>query len=606
MPAQKLRDYQSRGLAQILAAYKQGARSVLAVSPTGSGKTTLFGHLTAQLTAPVLINVHRRELAAQAGNRLREFGVDFGVIMSGEIPKPYARVQVSMVQTLVRRARFPRAGLVINDEAHLSTANTWQTILDQYPSARILGVTATPWRLGGKPLAGAYDAVVVVATPAELREQGHLCQYVGFSYKTPDLSDVKTTGGDYNEQQTAAAMSTSLIVDNVVEEWLKHARELSTVVFAVTVEHSKTLTERFRAAGVAAEHLDGSTSVDERRAILRRVESGQTRVLCNVGVAVEGLDIPRLKCCVLARPTKSLARAIQMMGRVRRPWQGVTARIHDHAFVIKQHGLPDADRDYALDAKPEAPPSLTTCAQCLALYSGDRCPSCDSVNESMPAGERVLNTVADAEQYGFASGEEEAAPVARPPVTVRWDTVDRMIEGVLSKTWEEPADYGPQRRYLITGGKRDYVLPGTTRLNALMSRVATGTLVRVTYKGETALPGGRSRKEFAVAVDDGKPLQDRKAEAARLYSSGETAYEIARALDVHRSTVERWIASVGVPMRSKQESMGGSPERDAEIKARYERGEGLKTIAKAIGTGHSSVVRVLDRLGIPRRGESAQ
>jgi DNA repair protein RadD len=502
MPPQVLRDYQREGIAKIFAAWKQGARSVLCVSPTGSGKTSLFSWITSQIPVPVLINVHRRELATQACNRLREFGVDFGLIMSGEPVRSGARVQVASVQTLVRR-KVPPAKLVINDEAHLSTAKTWNTILDEYPDARILGVTATPWRMSGKPLVGAYDAVVVVASPRELREQGHLCDYVGFSYRTPDLSDVKTKGDDYDAQQTAALMSGSVIVDSVVEEWLKHASDMSTVVFAVTVEHSQILTKRFRDAGVAAEHLDGSTPLRQREAILRRVANGETRVLCNVGVAIEGLDIPRLKCCVLARPTKSLARAIQMMGRVRRPWQGVTARIHDHAFVIRKHGLPDQDRDYTLTSKAEKPPSLTTCAECLALYSGPSCPSCSHVNAAEPT-ERVIQTVKDAEQYEFDSGSV-VPEQPKPPVEVTWNTPGRQVEGRFRKSWVKEEPWGKRRCYLVTGAKRDYVLPGTAMLDTLMPRAKPGDLIRVTYIEERILSGGKTRKIFQLEIDDGKP-----------------------------------------------------------------------------------------------------
>lgn len=500
MPAQILRDYQKRGLAEILGAYKSGARSVLAVAPTGSGKTTLFTSLAADVPS-TLILVHRRELATQAANRLREFGADFGFIMAGEQPKPYARIQIASVQTLVRR-RAPRAALVVCDEAHLSTAATWQAVLDQYPNSRILGVTATPWRLSGKPLIGLYDRCVIIARPRELREAGHLCPYVGFSYKTPDLSSVRTTGGDYNEKQSAAAMSDSLIVDNVVEEYAAHARDLSAVVFAVTVEHSLQLTAKFRAAGISAEHLDGSTSKDRRDAILRRVEQGRTMVLCNVGVAVEGLDIPRLKCCILARPTKSLARAIQMMGRVRRPWNGTTARIHDHAFVIKAHGLPDEDRDYALNAKPERPPSLTQCEECFALYSGPGCPACSHVNAPKPAGERELNTVPDAEKIEFESGKEELVERREKPTPVRWTTPGRVVEGQFLGTRSERTDWGTQRRYLIRTSRRDYDLPGTTRLDALMRQVVSNARIRVTFLGDTPLAGGKHRKEFKVEVDD--------------------------------------------------------------------------------------------------------
>lgn len=505
MPAQTLRPYQTDALKRVIDAWRDGARSVLLVAPTGSGKTSVFSSLAAQvqLTQGVLINTHRRELVDQAANRLREFGVEFGLIMSGEARNPRARTQIATVQTLVKR-QFPRAALVINDEAHLSTAATWTTILAQYPHARILGVTATPWRLGGKPLAGAYDAIVIAATPAELRQQGYLCDYVGFSYLAPDLSEVSSNGSEFNEKESAAAMSGTLIVDNVVEQWGTHARELSTVVFAVTVEHSKQLTARFKAAGVRAEHLDGQTPLFQRQAILRRVDRGETRVLCNVGVAVEGLDIPRLKCCVLARPTMSLARAIQMMGRVRRPWQEQVARIHDHAFNIKRHGLPDQDRDYSLNSKAEKPPSLSTCSECLAVYTGSACPACGAQNEVKPAAERVLQTVADAEQFEFSSDETPAAPVReeRPPVTIRWDTLGREIAGLFVSQSEEQTEYGPQKRYLIRSKTRDYNLPGTTRLNALMSKVPEGSNVRIKYLSDTKLPQGRARKEFKVWIDD--------------------------------------------------------------------------------------------------------
>jgi DNA repair protein RadD len=502
LPAQQLRPYQQDGLNRILAAWKAGARTQLGVLPTAGGKTTLFTHLASEIKAPVLLLVHRRELAEQAANRLREFGVDFGYIMSGEQPKPYARVQVASVQTLVKR-KAPRAGLVICDEAHLSTAATWSTILDNYPRARILGVTATPWRLAGKPLVGAYDACTVIATPAQLRQQGYLCPYVGFSYLAPDLSDVKTTGGDYNEHQSAEAMKAPQIVDSVVREWKAHASELSTAVFAVTVEHSQQLCDEFRAAGVRAEHLDGSTPLDQRRAILRRVGDGTTRVLCNVGVAVEGLDIPRLKCIVLARPTKSLARYIQMVGRGRRPWNGLTCRIHDHAFNLRLHGLPDADRDYSLSAKPEKPPSLSRCECGAYTEPGQPCRGCGKERESEPAGERILATVPDAEQFSFSSEDVEPTPASAddlPPVPVRWEN-PREIEGRLTGVTEEKTDYGAQKLYALTGPKRRYTLPGTAQLNHLMSKVEVGAYVWVNYIGRES--SNRGRHLFKVEVDDG-------------------------------------------------------------------------------------------------------
>lgn len=510
MPPQALRPYQQEGLANVLDAFRGGARSVLCILPTGGGKTTLFSHLIAGLHSRgkrAVVLVHRRELAEQACKRLREFGVPHGLIMAGEVAQPWHGVQVASVQTLTRRTA-PAADLVVCDEAHLSTAATWASILSQYPAARILGVTATPWRLSGKPLAGAYDASVVVASPAQLRERGFLCDYVGFSYRTPDLSSVKTTAGEYNERESAAAMGQSAIVDNVVEEWGKHARELSTVVFAVTVGHSRQLTDAFRASGVAAEHLDGAAPLELRKAILRRVELGQTRVLCNVGVAVEGLDIPRLKCCVLARPTKSVSRYLQMVGRVRRPWEGVSARIHDHAFCIAQHDLPDAERDYSLTAKAEAPPSLSTCSECFALNPpGQPCRNCGAERKPVEAvreGPEMLGAD-EVEQFGFESGEE-AAPtppvVERPPVRVTWNRHGQEVKGDYRETWVEENPSYKRRWYRLHDGKRARDVPGGKHLDMLMAKVPAGSRdVVITYK-DTASSGMRI---FDVSYDDGTP-----------------------------------------------------------------------------------------------------
>jgi DNA repair protein RadD len=517
MPAQTLRQYQLNGRRQILDGFLAGALRQLVVAPTGSGKTSVFCYLTEELRVPVLILVHRRELAKQAANRLREFGVDFGLIMRGEPPQPSKRVQIASKDTLVHRPRetWPKAKVIICDEAHLSTAATWRKILEHYPHARVLGFTASPWRMSGKPLAGAYDRVIVVATPRELREQGHLSDYVGFSYKAPDLDGIDTVGEDYDQQQAAAAMSA--ITGDIVGQWLAHASQLSTIVFACTVEHSQELTAKFKAAGVTAEHLDGTTPQFQRDAILKRVESGATRVLCNVNVVVEGLDIPRVKCCVLARPTKSLARYIQQVGRPRRPWrdpktgQLVTTRIHDHAFCITQHGLPDADRDYSLHAKPEKPPALMRCSKCFANYEGGRtCPACGVTAEAKPQGEREVKEV-DAEQFEFSSEEAEALaaidaataalPEAwKPPTRVRWDAVGRVVEGVYEGSKDEETSYGKRLQHLVRGPKRTYSLPGAKHLNELLRRVKVGAHVIVKFAGHAG--DGRGMHRFELEARD--------------------------------------------------------------------------------------------------------
>src|SRR5262249_5249823 len=135
----------------------------------------------------------------------------------------------------------------------------------------------------------------------------------------------------------------------------RRATGARTVAFAVSIEHSRHLAERFNAAGIPAEHLDGETPTPERDAILQRLEYGVTRVVSNVGVLCEGWDQPSVKCCILARPTKSTGLYLQQVGRILRPWsdpatgQARRAVILDHAGCAHEHGLPQDDREFTLE-----------------------------------------------------------------------------------------------------------------------------------------------------------------------------------------------------------------------------------------------------------------
>jgi superfamily II DNA or RNA helicase len=158
-----------------------------------------------------------------------------------------------------------------------------------------------------------------------------------------------------------------------------------TVAFAVSVEHSRHIAERFRGAGIAAEHLDGETSTDERAAILARLERGETRVVSNCGVLCEGWDQPSVKCCILARPTKSTGLYLQQAGRILRPWtdpetgRAPRAIILDHAGCAVEHGLPQDDREFSLADAPKKSrrdgasraPAARTCPQCCAVVAKD-------------------------------------------------------------------------------------------------------------------------------------------------------------------------------------------------------------------------------------------
>jgi DNA repair protein RadD len=394
--SQVLRDYQVTGLERTREALRvlkaaQRPQRVLLVAPTGAGKTTIAAKMiegVAVRGGKALFIAHRKELVDQCSQRLDGAGVDHSIIMArSSRAAPWSPVSVASVPTLARRLSFrPEASLLIIDEAHHARASTYGAILAAYAGVPVVGLTATPWRLDNKGLGELFEETVVVSTPAKLIEQGHLVPYSGFAYDAPDLARVRKSKGDFDKVQLEIAMSKSRIVGNIVEQWQVHCAGKRTVLFAVSVAHSKEMVDRFKAAGVTAEHLDGTMGKAEREGILARFRDGLATVVCNVNVLTEGFDLPAIEVIILARPTLSLGLYLQMVGRGMRPWPGKdVCRIHDHAGCILRHGVPDQVRDYSLHfdprkAKKKLPP-MRTCRFCFAVFAGapSSCPACGEV-----------------------------------------------------------------------------------------------------------------------------------------------------------------------------------------------------------------------------------
>lgn len=428
------RPYQVEGIDAARRAIAEGVKRVLLVLATGGGKTVVAAlvALGALLKGKrVLFVGPRREIIAQAFWKLVEAGIpelSCGVIMAdGVIPhavtrqpydarRPHAPVQVASVQTLANR-KPPPADVVFIDEAHHATSETWAKIIAHYTEAGavVVGLTATPCRADGAGLSKWFDRMHVIAGFADLAAQGFLVTPRVFSTPhAPDLSKVRLTrSGEYNAEELAATMRTRALVGDVVEHWRKHAEGRTTVVFAASVEHSRDLCEAFRAAGVAADHVDANTDPAERDAALARLARGETTVLCNMGICTEGWDLPRCKCVIIARPTKSLSLFLQMAGRGLRPWEDVSAILLDHAGVVHEHGLPQDDREWSLDGrvKRKGAVAVRTCDGCYAALPGGTavCTECGYV---FPVEEREVPEVVDGELL-----EVESKP--KPTVTER-------------------------------------------------------------------------------------------------------------------------------------------------------------------------------------------
>ena len=370
-PGIEPRQYQFDAWAGARAAVAQGERPVI-VAPTGSGKTVCFALIT--LTAvhrgsPVLWIAHRRELIFQARDRLQSFGLHCGLILAGFDPDPGAPVQVASIDTL-RRRPMPPAKIVLLDECHRGQARTVRKVLSYYQEqgSAICGATATPMRADGQGLKPVFTALVETVTGDELRASGVLVPIRAFAPDRPDLSSVKTTAGDYNDEQSYGVMTH--LSGRVVDTWLKHAQGRRTLVFACTIAHSRELEARFREAGVAVEHLDGETPNDIRAGIFRRLTAGETTVVCNCAVCVEGIDLPNLEAIVMARPTQSVTLFLQSVGRGVRCSPGKSdCLLLDHAGNCHRLGHPEEPRQWSLDGRPKKKKErkLAVCPQCGAV-----------------------------------------------------------------------------------------------------------------------------------------------------------------------------------------------------------------------------------------------
>ena len=369
-----LRDYQEGFVARIRQAFSRHRR-VLAVSPTGSGKTVAFAYITTSAAAKgkrVAIVAHRTEIVGQISDALDSMGVRHGRVQPGH-NHTNDPVQICMIQTAVRRLDWMDApDLIIVDEAHHAISNSYQAMLTRWPSAKILGVTATPQRLDGRGLGRMFDDMVLGPTPSELIKSGWLA---GYDYLAPpssvDLSHVSTRAGDYATDELAEAIDKIVITGDAVAHYKEFIAPRSAIVFAVRVDHAGHVAEQFCASGISAASVDGTMDRVVRRDRIEGIGNGKYQVLTSCALISEGLDVPSVGGVILLRPTKSLALHLQTIGRALRPKSdGSRATILDHVGNIHRHGLPDAPRRWSLDDKKRKSESapVKQCEVCYRIF----------------------------------------------------------------------------------------------------------------------------------------------------------------------------------------------------------------------------------------------
>lgn len=352
----QLRPYQQDLIAKIFQSWDVGNRRVMAQMPTGAGKTVVLSSIVqnfADRGLKCLVLAHRQELINQAVEKLEAIvNEPVGVIVAGVQPDYDRDTQVASVQSMARRMeKYPHFDLIVIDESHHSTSSSYSKILDNYPSAKVLGVTATPIRLDGKGFRGVFDELICGVTVSELIEMGSLSPYKYFAgERAMSVIGVGKQGGDFKASAVEAANPIEIVANQVIEAYRRHLAGKQAVIFAVSVAHSVAITEALKSVGISAHHLDGMTDSGERKSAMQLFRDREIQILSNCALFDEGLDIPSIDGVILARPTASLSRFLQMAGRSLRVAGGKEhATIVDLAGNYERLGMPSDDREWTLD-----------------------------------------------------------------------------------------------------------------------------------------------------------------------------------------------------------------------------------------------------------------
>ncbi len=375
------RIYQTVALDDIRKNFAKGIKKALLHMATGAGKTFIFCDILKGVHAKnkkAIMVAHGAALVEQASQRLFRENVPHGVMQANHWNNnPAALIQICSIDTLYRRKIAPPADILIIDEAHLAVSTSFKWLIDSYKNIYILGVTATPHVKKG--LRHIADTVIYPITIKELIEQGWLVPPRYYAPTKINLDKLKIRSGDYALDELSEEVSKAAVYGDIADHWKKHADNRPTVCFAVSIKHSIAIRDFLNAAGIPTEHMEANTSEPERKAILSRLESGQTKIVTNVGILCVGVDLPYLGAIIMARPTKSYCLYIQQLGRGTRPFPNKKDFIVlDHANNVMEHGFIEHERRCLLDgwAKEKLTLQTYTCEQCYAVNPRPFCESC--------------------------------------------------------------------------------------------------------------------------------------------------------------------------------------------------------------------------------------
>ena len=343
-----LRDYQIDICSRVSEAFEHH-RSVMVQMPTGTGKTMVLAELVKRLMMKdegirILIVAHRRELIEQIKATIKRMKMDS------------RNITVESIQTISRRidALDFIPSLVVIDEAHHALAKTYKMMWETWPDVKFLGLTATPCRLNGKGFTDLFDILVQSWDIPTFIKAKWLSTYDFMSIKADSrtqqlISSLKKRGadGDYQVKEMDAVLNKRPSIERLYNCVTEFARNRKGFVYAINIDHARSIAEYYQSQGVHAVAIDSHTPVKERERLISSFRSGELQVLVNVDIFSEGFDCPDVEFIQLARPTLSLAKYLQMVGRGLRPSKGKkNCMIIDNVGLYRVFGLPSQIWDW--------------------------------------------------------------------------------------------------------------------------------------------------------------------------------------------------------------------------------------------------------------------
>ncbi len=350
-----LRDYQQEMKTRLFAEW-EFHRNVMVQMPTGTGKTHLLTAIVREFLhasgTPVWIVAHRRELVEQ----IEETVARYGMRKKDGMQKEDGRVRVMSIQWLSRNGKSMEEspGLIVIDEAHHALAETYRVLWERHPEARKLGMTATPCRLNGKGFTDLFDTLITSWTVAEFIGKGWLSvfDYVSIRANSREqrlIDSLKKRGadGDYQIKEMNAVLNRETSIRRLYESVERYAAGKKGIVYAVSIEHARGIAGYYSAQGLQAVAIDSRTPAPERKELVEDFRRGRIQVLVNVDIFSEGFDCPDVEFVQLARPTLSLAKYLQQVGRGLRKSEGKeSCMLIDNVGLYRIFGLPTRNRDW--------------------------------------------------------------------------------------------------------------------------------------------------------------------------------------------------------------------------------------------------------------------